>query len=221
MSVIVVIPCLDEALSVGHVVSDFRAVLPTARIVVVDNGSTDDTAAVAAEAGAHVVVEPRPGKGAALRCAFQRFSADVWVLVDGDHTYDASAAPRLIQRLQDGGLDVVNGARTPVRGALLRRRRVGNRAIAALLRRLFGSPFRDPLSGYKVLSSAFVAGFPSRYDGFEVETELVVHAVRVGAGCDELETSYRPRPEGSSSKLSAVRDGSRIAAAMLALSREH
>ena len=218
-STAVIIPCLNEAATIGQVVSDIRRALPSADVVVVDNGSTDGTARVASGAGARVLVETRRGKGAALRCAFREQRADVWVLLDGDGTYAASDAGGLIEMLHSEDLDVVNGARTPVKGALGRRHTLGNRGIAAGLRLLFNSPFRDPLSGYKVLSGRFVESFPSSYDGFEVETELVVHAVRTGARCAERGVVYLCRPEGSQSKLSAVRDGLRIARAMAALRR--
>ncbi|MFT6145428.1 MAG: glycosyltransferase involved in cell wall biosynthesis [Myxococcota bacterium] len=215
----VIIPCLNEAVTVAQVVHDVRDALPDADIVVVDNGSTDGTAGVARLAGARVLVETRPGKGAALRRAFHEVQADVWVLLDGDGTYAAQDAVQLILLLQSADLDVVNGARVPVGAALRPTRSLGNRWFSAGLRLVFDSPFRDPLSGYKVLSERFVASFPSVYDGFEVETELVVHAVRSGARCSEQDTVYRCRPEGSHSKLSALRDGLRIAWAMFELRR--
>ncbi len=215
----VIIPCLNEAATIAQVVCDMRHALPDADVVVVDNGSTDGTAQMASASGARVLAETRPGKGAALRLAFREVQADVWVLIDGDGTYVASDAVELIHLLQSAELDIVNGARMPVGAALKRRRKLGNIGISAGLRWVFGSPFYDPLSGYKVLSGRFVESFPSAYDGFEVETELVVHAVRTGARCSELGVTYLSRPDGSQSKLSAVRDGWRIARAMYELGR--
>lgn len=217
--VAVLIPCKNEAITVGRVVAAFRASLPGAQIWVCDNASTDDTAAVARAAGATVLAEPRPGKGHAMRRLLAATDADVYIMVDGDDTYDATAAPRLVQALLDERLDMVVGRRVVsdvlVDAAYRRGHQWGNRAFTASVSRLFGTPLLDVFSGYRVLSRRFVRSLPALSRGFEVETELTVHAVDLGLAVREIDTDYGTRPAGSASKLSTYRDGARIFAALL------
>ena len=216
--VAVVVPCYDEAVSIGTVVEDFRRALPDAVVYVFDNNSTDDTVAVARAAGAVVRSEPRQGKGNVVRRMFADVDADVYVMVDGDATYDASAAPVLVERLLADGLDMVVGARRHLEAADERAgHQLGNRMLTWFLGWLFGRQFDDILSGYRVFSRRFVKTFPAEAAGFEVETELTVHALELRVGVAEVATDYRLRMEGSDSKLSTFRDGWRILLTMLRL----
>jgi len=207
----VLIPCYNEELTIAAVVAAFRTALPQATIYVYDNNSSDRTSEVARQAGAVVRSERRQGKGNVVRRMFADIDADIYVLVDGDDTYDAAAAPRLIRELVDNDLDFVNGARVSTASAAYRRgHRLGNFALTELVRIIFGRQFTDMLSGYKVLSARFVKSFPAMSSGFETETELAVHALELRMPCGEIETAYKERPEGSVSKLSTYRDGWRI-----------
>jgi glycosyltransferase involved in cell wall biosynthesis len=207
----VLVPCYNEELTIGSVVGEFRAALPQATIYVYDNNSRDRTAEVAKEAGAIVRSERRQGKGNVVRRMFADIDADVYVLVDGDDTYEAAAAPRLVAELVDNSLDFVNGARVSTATAAYRPgHRFGNYALTELVRIIFGRQFTDMLSGYKVLSARFVKSFPAMSSGFETETELAVHALELRMPCGEVQTAYRERPEGSISKLNTYRDGFRI-----------
>lgn len=208
---VVLIPCLNEEATIGRVVEDFQRVLPDARIFVYDNASQDRTAEVAASAGAIVRQEPLRGKGNVVRRMFADVEADVYVLVDGDATYDADSAPRMIAHLLENRLDMVNGARrSDCTHAYRPGHRFGNRLLTGMVAWVFGSGFRDMLSGYRVLSRRFVKSFPALSSGFEVETELTVYALHLRMPTDEVETPYRQRPEGSASKLRTFRDGLRI-----------
>ena len=219
--VAVLIPCLNEERTVARVVDGFRAALPDADIYVYDNGSSDGTAAVAAAAGALVRTEPRAGKGYVVRRMFADVEADLYLLVDGDETYDAAAAPRMIDLLLEQKLDMVVGCRdTEADGAYRRGHRLGNAMLTGFLARFFGAGFTDILSGYRVLSRRFVKTFPCLSSGFEIETEMAVHALTLELPCGELRTAYRERPEGSSSKLRTFSDGFRILGAMVALLRQ-
>jgi glycosyltransferase involved in cell wall biosynthesis len=210
-AVAVLIPCYNEELTIGSVVRAFRAALPQATIYVYDNNSKDRTKEVAHEAGAVVRSERRQGKGNVVRRMFADVDAAVYVLVDGDDTYEAGAAPRLVRELVENGLDFVNGARVSTGSAAYRRgHRLGNYMLTELVRVIFGRQFTDMLSGYKVLSARFVKSFPAMSSGFETETELAVHALELRMPCGELETVYKERPEGSVSKLNTYRDGWRI-----------
>jgi len=207
----VLIPCFNEEKTIARVVADFRAALPGALICVGDNNSTDETAEIAKIAGARVLHERRKGKGNVMRRMFADVDADLFVLVDGDDTYDAFAAPVMVNLLVRDGLDMVNGARQSASAAAFRRGHAfGNRALTELVRRLFDAQFNDMLSGYKVMSRRFVKTFPALASGFETETELTVHALELRVPCAELPTPYRERPEGSASKLHTLRDGMRI-----------
>jgi glycosyltransferase involved in cell wall biosynthesis len=217
----VLVPCLNEAADVGTVVRDFRAALPSATVYVYDNGSTDGTGARAAEAGAVVRQEARPGKGNVVRRMFADIEADVYVLVDGDGTYDAAAAPGMIQRLYAESLDMVIGRRvTEAGGAFPVGHVAGNRFFNRLYQILFGSVFQDVLSGYRVMSRRLVKSFPTMVDGFEIETELTAHAVEIKAPCVEIETVYVPRGTDSESKLRTYRDGLKILGRALLLYKE-
>jgi glycosyltransferase involved in cell wall biosynthesis len=211
VSIAVLIPCYNEAIAVGRVVSEFRAALPDATIYAYDNNSTDDTIAVARHAGAIVRRESRQGKGNVVRRMFADIEADVYILVDGDDTYDAAAAPKLVSTLIDDDLDFVNGARFNRSSQAYRfGHRFGNVMLTQIVRLIFGRNFSDMLSGYKILSRRFVKSFPATSSGFETETEIVVHALELRMPCAELVTAYGERPEGSSSKLRTVQDGIKI-----------
>ena len=211
----VLIPCLDEESTIGDVVAGFQVALPNAAIHVYDNGSTDRTAEIAAVAGAHVATEPLRGKGRVLRRMLADVEADVYVLVDGDGTYDPAESPAMIKRLVDDGLDMVVGSRTPPPARL--GHQAGNRMFNVLYRWLFGSMFTDILSGYRALSRRFVRSLPSAAKGFETETEMSVHASQLCLPAAEIPVSYRSRPPGSASKLRTVRDGWKILKAMASL----
>ena len=221
LRVAVVVPCLNEEATVARVVGDFQAALPEAEIYIFDNGSSDRTAAVAREAGALVRRELLPGKGNVVRRMFADVEADVYVLVDGDATYDAAAAPAMIALMLERGLDMVVGARRSDADAAYRSgHRLGNAMLTGFLDRVFGGGFKDLLSGYRVLSRRFVKTFPCLSSGFEIETEMAVHAITVGLPFAESPTLYTARPTGSASKLNTVRDGLRILNTMLTLLRQ-
>jgi glycosyltransferase involved in cell wall biosynthesis len=218
--VAVLVPCFNEEAAVATVVADFRKALPSARILVYDNNSSDRTAAVAREAGAEVRSERRQGKGHVVRRMFADVDADIYVLVDGDATYDAPSAPRMIDVLVSEHLDMVVGLRVDHSEAAYRRgHRTGNRMLTSFLSQVFGQAFKDILSGYRVFSRRFVKSFPVLSDGFEIETELSVHALELALPVAEVETPYYPRPEGSFSKLNTWRDGLRILGTILKLYR--
>jgi len=216
----VLVPCFNEEAAVANVVTGFRKALPTAQIYVYDNNSRDRTAAVARAAGAEVRSERRQGKGHVVRRMFADIDADVYVLVDGDATYDAPSAPRMIEKLVDEHLDMVVGLRVDQEQAAWRRgHRIGNRMLTGFLSSVFGQAFKDILSGYRVFSRRFVKSFPVLSDGFEIETELNVHALELAMPVAEVETPYYARPEGSVSKLNTYRDGLRILGTILKLYR--
>ena len=216
----VLVPCYNEEAAIARVVADFRANLPDAVIYVYDNNSTDRTVEVARAAGATVRTESRQGKGYVVRRMFSDVDADVYVLVDGDATYDAPSARLLVARLVEGGLDMVVGARRDQEQAAYRfGHRFGNRMLTGFVAQVFGATFEDLLSGYRVFSRRFVKSFPGLSGGFEIETELTVHALNLELPVDEIETPYFARPEGSVSKLSTWRDGLRILRTIVRLYR--
>ena len=208
IEVAVLIPCYNEEESIGRVIGEFRSALPTARIYLYDNNSEDRTITVGRAAGAIVRHERMQGKGNVVRRMFADIEADVYVLVDGDGTYDASDAPRLIQHLLEYRLDLVNGLRTGIH--IRRGHRLGNEIFNRIVGWIFGRRFEDMLSGYKVFSRRFVKSFPGLAAGFEIEIELTVHALQLGMPVAELSTHYGRRVEGSTSKLRTVRDGFKI-----------
>jgi glycosyltransferase involved in cell wall biosynthesis len=219
-NVAVLIPCYNEAVAIASVVRDFAAVLPDARIYVYDNNSTDDTVAVAKSAGAVVRRQAMQGKGHVVRRMFADIDADVYVLVDGDATYDASAAPKMVAMLLDENLDMVTGVRVSDEVTAYRSgHRFGNWLLTSLTGYIFGRSFSDMLSGYRVLSQRFVKSYPAHAGGFEVETELTVHALDLRMPVAEYPTEYRSRMDGSHSKLSTWKDGWRILMTILKLTK--
>jgi glycosyltransferase involved in cell wall biosynthesis len=217
----VLVPCCDEELSIAQVVRDFRAALPEAVIYVYDNNSRDRTREIAARAGAVVRCEPHQGKGNVVRRMFADIEADVYVLVDGDDTYSAASAPDLVEMLLRAQLDMVNGRRCSDSQAAYRHgHRFGNVLLTRLVAAIFGRRFTDMLSGYRVLSRRFVKSFPALASGFEIETELTVHALELRMPTAEIDTPYKDRPKGSASKLRTYRDGSRILMTILLLVKE-
>ncbi|HKO70819.1 MAG TPA: glycosyltransferase family 2 protein [Bradyrhizobium sp.] len=220
MRIAVLVPCFNEEAAVATVVADFRKALPKAEIFVYDNNSSDRTAVVAREAGAEVRSERRQGKGHVVRRMFADIDADIYVLVDGDATYDAASAPRMIEALISDHLDMVVGLRIDkVQAAYRTGHRAGNWMLTGFLSSVFGQAFTDILSGYRVFSRRFVKSFPVLSDGFEIETELAVHALELALPVAEIETPYYARPEGSFSKLNTWRDGFRILGTILKLYR--
>ena len=210
-AVAVLIPCFNEATTIAAVVRSFRRALPEAAIFVYDNNSTDGTAAEAAAAGARVRIERRQGKGHVVRRMFADIEADIYILVDGDDTYDAGAAPALVAELAGSGCDFVNVARVSSAAEAYRLgHRLGNRVLTGIVRFIFGRESSDMLSGYKGLSRRFVKSFPAMSGGFETETELTVHALELRMPMGEIAAAYRERPSGSTSKLRTYRDGVRI-----------
>jgi glycosyltransferase involved in cell wall biosynthesis len=220
LRVAVLVPCFNEEAAVATVVADFRKALPAAAIYVYDNNSKDCTVEVARAAGAEVRSERRQGKGNVVRRMFADIDADIYVLVDGDATYDAPSAPRMIDTLVNDHLDMVVGFRVDQSAAAYRPgHRAGNWMLTSFLSWVFGQSFRDILSGYRVFSRRFVKSFPVLSDGFEIETELSVHALELALPVTEIETPYYARPEGSVSKLNTWRDGFRILGTILKLYR--
>jgi glycosyltransferase involved in cell wall biosynthesis len=216
----VILPCYNEEVAIGQTVAAFKAALPDAVIYVYDNNSRDRTRDVAAAAGAVVRSERQQGKGAVVRRMFADVDAEVYVMADGDATYDATAAPAMVARLLDEQLDMVAGARaSQVEAAYRRGHQFGNAMLTGLLTRLFGRSFSDILTGYRVFSRRFVKSFPVLSAGFEIETEITVHALELAMPTAEVTTDYAARPEGSVSKLSTYADGWRILRTMIALYR--
>lgn len=210
-SLAVILPCYNEANSIDRVVGDFRRELPAAHIYVIDNNSSDDTAVRASDAGATVIAEPMKGKGNAVRRAFSEIEADIYVIADGDGTYDTGRASAMVKKLLDEHLDMVVGVRRAVQaGAYRTGHRWGNRLFNEIVRSLFGDKFSDIFSGYRVFSRRFVKSFPALSTGFEIETEMSVHAIHLRLPTAEMETNYSERGDGSMSKLKTYRDGFRI-----------
>jgi glycosyltransferase involved in cell wall biosynthesis len=217
----VLIPCYNEEHAIARVVSDFRTHLPNAGIFVYDNNSSDNTRRVAAEAGAVVRSEPLQGKGCVVRRMFADVDADIYVLVDGDDTYDASAAPAMAEMLLNERVDMVVGCRVDDDAAAYRPgHRFGNAMLTGAVAFLFGDRFKDILSGYRVFSRRFVKSFPVFARGFEIEAEITVHALTLQMPIMEVETAYRARPEGSVSKLRTYQDGFKISRMIFNLVRE-
>ncbi len=218
--VVVLIPCFNEEVAVPHVVAAFRAALPDVTVYVYDNNSTDRTREVAAAAGAVVRTEALQGKGNVVRRMFADIEAEAYVLVDGDDTYDAAAAPEMVRLLLAERLDMVTAVRvTEADGGRAYRpgHRFGNRLLTGMVRRIFGDRITDMLSGYRVFSRRFVKSFPALASGFETETEFTVHALELRLPVGEVRTRYKERPVGSVSKLNTWRDGVRILRTILLL----
>jgi len=220
----VIIPCYNEASTIGQVVKDFQEALPGAQVVVGDNNSHDDTAQVARQAGARVIAEPRQGKGNMLRTLFNAVDADCYLMVDGDATYPAGSAQEMCDMVLDDGCDMVIGDRLSSTYFAVNRRpfhNAGNRLMRGLINWMCNSNVQDILTGYRALSRRFVKNFPLRSQGFEVETEMTVHALEHSFKVDSIAVDYRNRPSGSLSKLSTFSDGYRAVATALALFGQH
>lgn len=216
----VLLPCYNEEAAIAQTIAGFRAALPAATIYVYDNNSSDRTAEVALAGRAIVRGERMQGKGNVVRRMFADVDADIYVMADGDATYDAEAAPRLVERLIADQLDMVVGSRVTQADAAYRRGHVmGNKLLTGMLARLFGRSFTDILSGYRVFSRRFVKSFPVLTAGFEIETEISVHALELRMPVGEVETRYFARPEGSASKLSTYSDGIKIGRTIFTLYR--
>jgi glycosyltransferase involved in cell wall biosynthesis len=220
LRIAVLLPCYNEAAAIAQTIADFRAALPGAAIYVYDNNSSDTTADVARAAGAIVRTERMQGKGHVVRRMFADVEADIYVMADGDATYEAAAAPKLVKMMIDETLDMVVGSRkSEVDAAYRRGHRLGNQLLTGMLARLFGRSFSDILSGYRVFSRRFVKSFPVLSSGFEIETEISVHALELRMPVAEQITAYAARPEGSESKLNTYRDGFRILNTIVTLFR--
>jgi glycosyltransferase involved in cell wall biosynthesis len=218
--VAILIPCYNEALTIVNVIADFRLALPQADIYVYDNNSSDGTCEVARVAGAHVRTESGQGKGHVVRRMFRDIEADFYIMVDGDDTYEASIAQDMLTLAMSGPFDLVNCIRRETEDEAYRGgHRLGNWLLTGVVRAIFGNRVRDMLSGYKVFSRRFVKSFPALSTGFDIETELTVHALELSMPVEHIYGSYRGRPEGSESKLSTYRDGWRILMMILKLVR--
>ncbi len=218
MRIAVILPCYNEEVAIAKVVGDFSASLPNAVIYVFDNNSKDNTRAIAEAAGAIVRTERQQGKGHVVARAFADVEADVYVMVDGDDTYDATAAPEMVDMLLRERLDMVTGIRvTNIQAAYRRGHRLGNLMLTGAVRTVFGDRITDMLSGYRVFSRRFVKSFPAMAQGFETETEFTVHAMELSMPLGEVKTAYRERPPGSTSKLRTYVDGMRILRTIMTL----
>jgi glycosyltransferase involved in cell wall biosynthesis len=219
--VAILIPCRDEAAAITKVIEDFKDALPDASVFVYDNQSSDNTAELAAAAGAIVRHETLPGKGNVVRRMFSDIDADVYILVDGDDTYDASGAPAMVNKLEQDCLDMIVGARIASSDSAYRAgHRFGNLLLTRLVAFLFGNRISDMLSGYRVFSRRFVKSFPALSVGFETETELTVHALELRMPIEEMTFPYKIRPDDSTSKLNTYRDGWRILRTIFKLTKE-
>ncbi|HEX5211363.1 MAG TPA: glycosyltransferase family 2 protein [Pseudolabrys sp.] len=219
-SIAVLVPCFNEEVAVAKVVKDFRAALPEATIFVFDNNSTDNTVKAARAAGAEVYREKRQGKGYVVRRMFTDVEADIYVLVDGDATYDAPSAAGMIERLLADRLDMVVANRVDREEAAYRAgHRTGNWLLTSFVAWVFGPSFNDMLSGYRVFSRRFVKSFPVLSGGFEIETELTIHALELGMAVAEVDSPYYARPQGSASKLNTWSDGFSILRTIIRLYR--
>jgi len=221
MKIAVLVPCYNEEAAIAKVVADFRAALPSATIYVYDNNSRDGTMARAREAGAVVRREARQGKGNVVRRMFADIEAEVYMLVDGDDTYDAASAGAMVAKLVAEGADLLTAKRIHTAASAYRPGHViGNRLLTGLTATLFNVPLSDMLSGYRVFSRRFVKSFPFTAQGFAIETELTIHAVRLLMPMTEMDTAYKERPVGSVSKLNTWRDGFNILSTIFYLMRE-
>lgn len=222
--VAVLVPCYNEAVTAGKVVDDFRRVLPLATVYVYDNNSSDDTARIAAEHGALVRREPRQGKGNVVRSMFREIDASYYLMVDGDDTYPAEAAPALLAKLAAGEADMAVGDRLSNGSYGAENGRAfhgfGNELVCRLIRLVCGRPFRDVMTGYRAMTRAFVKTMPVLSEGFQIETEISIHAASRRWRVAEVAIDYRDRPEGSSSKLSTFKDGAKVLKAIASLCKD-
>ncbi|MEO0575813.1 MAG: glycosyltransferase family 2 protein, partial [Pseudomonadota bacterium] len=220
-TVAVLVPCYNEQATIASVVRDFKSALPDAVVYVYDNNSSDNTIQEARAAGAVVHRETHQGKGHVVRRMFADIEADIYVLVDGDDTYEAAAAPAMIEQLRTDGLDMITGTRIASSDDAYRTgHRFGNRVLTGIVARSFGSEVSDMLSGYRILSRRFVKSFPLLSGGFEIETEMTIHALELGMPQAEVKTNYKERPEGSESKLNTYGDGFKILITIVRMLKE-
>ena len=212
LKIAILIPCYNEEAAIKKVVNDFQLAIPSALVYVYDNASTDKTVEIATKAGAIVRTEPNKGKGNVMRRMFSDIESDVYIIVDGDDTYEASIAPKMIEQLVQEELDMVVGIRRSleVKKSYRRGHVFGNWLLTRAVAFLFGKGFNDMLSGYRVMSRRFVKSFPIISKGFEIETEMTIHTLQIGIPYGEVETAYNERPMNSESKLSTFHDGFRI-----------
>ena len=212
LKIAILIPCYNEEAAIKKVVNDFQLAIPSALVYVYDNASTDKTVEIATKAGAIVRTEPNKGKGNVMRRMFSDIESDVYIIVDGADTYEASIAPKMIEQLVQEELDMVVGIRRSleVKKSYRRGHVFGNWLLTRAVAFLFGKGFNDMLSGYRVMSRRFVKSFPIISKGFEIETEMTIHTLQIGIPYGEVETAYNERPMDSESKLSTFRDGFRI-----------
>ncbi len=215
----VIIPCYNEALAIGQVITDFRKALPTADIYIFDNNSTDDTVRIAVEQGATVRQVALQGKGNVVHRMFADVQADIYIMADGDATYDAASAPALVERLLEDHLDIVVGTRVADESAFPPGHRFGNWLFNKIVTHLFGVGLKDIFSGYRVMSHRFVKSFPAESAGFNTETEMSIHILEMRIPYAEVPTPYYTRPEGSVSKLNTYRDGFLILMTILSVFR--
>jgi glycosyltransferase involved in cell wall biosynthesis len=223
LDIAVLIPCYNEEAAIKKVVNDFQLDIPSALVYVYDNTSTDKTVEIATKVGAIVRTEPNKGKGNVMRRMFADIEADIYIVVDGDDTYEASKCLEMVNKLIDDNLDMVVASRKTENseGEYRWGHVFGNWMLTRSVSLIFGRGFTDMLSGYRVMSRRFVKSFPITSKGFEIETEMTVHALQVGISFAEVETLYDSRPEGSESKLSTFRDGFRILGMILILFKEN
>lgn len=220
----ILLPCYNEAQSIAKVIADFRRVLPEARVYVYDNNSTDGTSDIAAQAGAIVRKEPRQGKGNVVRSMFADIDADIYIMADGDDTYPAEDAPRLIKKLIEENADMVVGDRLSSTYFTENKRpfhNSGNRLVRSMINRLFDSDVHDILSGYRAFSREFVKNYPVLSKGFEIETEMTIHALDRGYHVCHTSVNYRDRQEGSESKLNTFTDGFRVMRTLINLYKDY
>jgi len=216
----ILIPCHNEEKTVVEVIKKFQDVLPDATVFVLDNNSSDDTAALSSSVGARVISVLQQGKGNVMRRAFADIEADIYIMIDGDDTYDVSIAPQMVESIANGSSDLVNCVRVAPTGLHSRRgHSFGNKILTGSVRRVFGVTSTDILSGFKAMSKRFVKSMPVFSNGFEIETEIAVHAFDLKIPISEVEGDYSDRPEGSFSKLSTFRDGWRILRTIVSLAR--
>jgi glycosyltransferase involved in cell wall biosynthesis len=221
LDIAILLPCYNEAATISNVVMNFHEALPHARIFVYDNNSSDDTAKLADEAGAIVISETRQGKGHVVRRMFSDIDADIYLMADGDGTYAADDAPKLIQLVLKNNSDMVVGTRKGVTDDAGRKGHAfGNSIFNYLYRQIFGDDFTDIFSGYRAFSRRFVKSFPALSSGFEIETEMSVHASSLQLPVNEISLEYGRRPEGSNSKLSTFKDGAKILFKFASLMKE-
>lgn len=222
MNIAVILPCYNEEVAITKVIKDFQNQLPGASIYVIDNKSTDKTAALSRKAGAKVIFEGHKGKGNAVRRAFADIDSDIYIMADGDGTYDFNAAPKMIDHLLKYQLDMLVGIRChDNNGAYRSGHQWGNKLFNKIVQFLFGAGFKDIFSGYRIMSRRFVKTFPALSNGFEIETELSVHSLQLKLPVDEIETHYGTRPEGSHSKLNTYQDATKILLKIVRFTRIH